>query len=159
MLGPPRWAQALVGGTGLAQCPVALGQLGQRLGIQQGLAAGGHGGGHGWRCKDSRAVGIPMSSLPTSAQATLGSTLGWVGRGHDEAAMLACFGRVSWALPGAKTYLLEYVFWGDLWEGDKGSGYVLDRGPGDVWVGSREDRELLGQGKLSGWCFGRVSSS
>ena len=76
MLDTPGWAQALVGGTGLAQRPVALGRVGQRLGIQQDLAAGGHGGGHGWRCKEGRAVGIPTSSLPTSAPATLGSALG-----------------------------------------------------------------------------------
>ena len=106
MLGPLRWAQALVGGTGLTQCPVALGQLGQRLGIQQGLAAGWHGGGHGQRCRDNRAVGIPTSFLPTSAEATAGSTLGQVRRGHDGAAVLACLGRASW--------VLGYVLGGDL---------------------------------------------
>lgn len=142
MLGPLGWAQALVGGTGLTQCPVALGQLGQRLGIQQGLAAGGHGGGHGQRCRDNRAVGIPMSFLPTSAQATPGSTLGQVGRGHDGAAVLACLGRASW--------VLGYVFLGEISEKET-------RAPGDVWVGSREDGELLG--RVSGWCFGGVSSS
>lgn len=95
VLGLLGWAQALVGGTGLAQRPVALGQLGQHLGIQQELAAGGHGRWHSWCCKDSRAMGIPMPSLPTSAQATPTSALGWVGRGHGEAAVMACFGRAS----------------------------------------------------------------
>lgn len=83
MQGPLRRAQALVGGTSLAQCPVALGQLGQCLGIQQGLAAGGHGGGHGWCCKDSRAVGMTVSSLCSSAPATSVPALGWVGRERD----------------------------------------------------------------------------
>lgn len=39
-----------------------------------------------------------MSSLPTSAQATLGSALGWVGKGRDGAVVLAYFGRLSWVL-------------------------------------------------------------
>lgn len=59
--------------------------------------------------------------------------MGQVGRGHDRAVVLTCFGKVSWDM-----------FWRDLWEGDKGSGNDLDRDPGDVWVGSREDEELLG---------------
>lgn len=83
MQGALRGAQALVRGTGLAQSPVALGQLGQCLGIQQGLAAGGHGRGHSWHCKDSRAVGIAVSSPCSSAQATPVSALGWVGRERD----------------------------------------------------------------------------
>lgn len=96
--GPLRWAQALVGCTCLAQCPVALGQLGQRLGFQQGLAAGGHGRGHSWSCKDSRAVGITVSSLCSSAQATPVTALEWVGREHDKAVESACCGRVFWVL-------------------------------------------------------------
>lgn len=109
--GPLRWAQTLVGGTGLAQCPVALGQLGQCLGIQQGLAAGGHGRGHSWRCKDSRAVGITVSSLCSSAQATPASALGWVGREHHR----------LWSQPvlvGSSGY--QGMFWGEYLKSSQG---------------------------------------
>lgn len=71
----------LVGGTGLAQCPVAVGQLRQCLSFQQVLAAWGHSEGHGWCCKDSKAVGISLSSLPTSTQVTLGIHSGAYGKG------------------------------------------------------------------------------
>lgn len=106
-------AQAQVGGTRLAQSPVALRQFGQILGIQQGLAAGGHGRGHGRGCGDSEVVGIPTSSLPPAPPC-----LGHPRVGGDEAWWGCCvlvgspeWGRISGYVLG------EYLGWEErVWQ-------------------------------------------
>lgn len=142
-------AQAQVGRTRLAQSPVALGQLGQLLGIQQGLAAGGHGGGHGRGCRDSDVVGILASSLPP-AHLCLGHP-----RVGGEEAWWGCFVLVG--SPGWGRGSENVFFWGV-----GGVFGVRRKGLAVFRVGLQfgQDLKRMGicLGRVTGQCFSRVFS-